>query len=160
AIVVINCMPELIKRARLGKLDFARLPGMASRKGARAQGEERDAGNLLKSIASWIGNQARAGKSENSQKRADYLKWVDRLPGLMKFIPNAGPLRDAKNYLQLVCYFLQPTPGNVQSMVLYAIKYYASNERVTGVTVPPPETVPSVAIYHPDAPDLFERFED
>jgi len=36
AVVVINCMPELMKRTRMGKLDFARLPGI-SRKGAKTQ---------------------------------------------------------------------------------------------------------------------------
>jgi len=159
AIVVINCMPELMKRARLGKLDFARLPGLRSRKGAKKQSEEDNAASLFRSIGSWIGNQARGGKSRNGHSRADYLKWADRLPSLLRFVPNAGRLRDVKNYLQLVCYFLQPTPGNVRSMVLYALKYYAGDERFKDINVPPPETMPSVAIYHPDADSLFESFE-
>src|SRR5260370_5400500 len=37
AVVVINCMPELMKRTRLGKLDVERLSGIGSRKGAKAQ---------------------------------------------------------------------------------------------------------------------------
>src|ERR1700704_3354789 len=37
--VVINCMPQLMKRTRMGKLDFARLPGI-SRKGAKTQREK------------------------------------------------------------------------------------------------------------------------
>src|SRR5207245_5016681 len=28
AVIVINCMPELMKRTRMGKLDFAKLPGV------------------------------------------------------------------------------------------------------------------------------------
>src|SRR5881275_2201040 len=32
AVIVINCMPALMKRTRMGKLDFAKLPG-ASQKG-------------------------------------------------------------------------------------------------------------------------------
>ncbi len=159
AIVVINCMPELMKRARLGKLDFARLPGLSSRKGAKKQSEEDNAASLLRSIGSWIGNQARGGKSRNGHSRANYLKWADRLPGLLRFVPNAGRLRDVKNYLQIVCYFLQPTPANIRSMVLYALKYYAGDERSRKIDVPPPETMPSVAIYHPDADSLFESFE-
>ena len=39
AVVVINCMPELMKRTRMGKLDFARLPGI-SRKDADANKTE------------------------------------------------------------------------------------------------------------------------
>src|SRR5437763_15782174 len=35
AVIVINCMPALMKRTRIGKLDFAKLPG-ASRKEQRA----------------------------------------------------------------------------------------------------------------------------
>src|SRR6266568_4042575 len=159
AIVVINCMPELMKRARLGKLDFARLPGLSSRKAANSQSEEDNAASLLRSIGSWIGNQARGGKSRNGHSRANYLKWADRLPGLLRFVPNAGRLRDVKNYLQIVCYFLQPTPANIRSMVLYALKYYAGDERSRKIDVPPPETMPSVAIYHPDADSLFESFE-
>ena len=177
AVVVINCMPELMKRTRLGQLDFARLPGL-SRKGAKAQSEKRegatrrpehsespnlkDAGQareLIRSITSWIGRQARARGSQNGHDRTNYLKWVDRLPGLLRFVPNAGRLRDVKNYLQLVCYFLQPTPANIRSMVLYALKHYVPDERLKSAKIPPPESMPSVAIYHPDAPALFGSFE-
>src|SRR5712692_4507015 len=41
AIVVINCMPELMRRTRMGRLDFARISGNTSRKGAKAQREAR-----------------------------------------------------------------------------------------------------------------------
>src|SRR6267378_853863 len=37
AVVVMNCMPELMKRTRMGKLDFEKLSGIGSRKGAKAQ---------------------------------------------------------------------------------------------------------------------------
>ena len=73
AVVVINCMPELMKRTRMGKLDFARLPGTGSRKGAKTQGSaktksskepstesmEAKATSLLGSVGSWIGRQGR-----------------------------------------------------------------------------------------------------
>src|ERR1041385_3184967 len=41
AVIVINCMPALMKRTRMGKLDFAKLPG-ASQKGREkgAKGKE------------------------------------------------------------------------------------------------------------------------
>src|SRR5712692_837376 len=65
AVVVINCMPELMKRTRMGKLDLARLAGI-SRKGLKKRGaqsrKEDEAGkatSLLGSIGSWIGKQAR-----------------------------------------------------------------------------------------------------
>ena len=164
ATIVINCMPELMKRTRAGRLDFAKLPGVR-RKGQGAKGKEPveddlSDGGLLKSISSWIGRQAK-GKGKNgaaSHGRTDYLKWAERLPGLLRFVPNAGRLRDAKNYLLLVSYFLQPTPNNIRSMILLALKEYVDDERLKTIDVPAPEALPSVGIYHPDAPALFESF--
>jgi magnesium chelatase subunit H len=164
ATIVINCMPELMKRTRAGKLDFAKLPGVRSKAPAakgKAQGEDDlNDGGLLRSISSWIGRQAK-GKGKNgaaSHGRTDYLKWAERLPGLLRFVPNAGRLRDAKNYLLLVSYFLQPTPNNIRSMILLALKEYVDDERLKTIDVPAPEALPSVGIYHPDAPALFESF--
>lgn len=164
AVIVINCMPELMRRTRIGKLDFAKLPGAGSkRQSAKGPGEEDNelnAGGLIKSLTSWIGKQARGGKDGASlHGRADYLKWAERLPALLRLVPNAGPLRDGKNYLLLMSYFLQPTPTNVKSMILLAIKDYGLGEQIRAIEVPAPESVPSVALYHPDAPGLFEEIE-
>jgi magnesium chelatase subunit H len=165
ALVVINCMPELMKRTRLGKLDFERLTGKRSRKGAKAQratnaGEEDQATNLLRSIGSWIGRQARGGgEKKNGHGRAQYLKYTNHLPSLLRFVPGAGALKDVKNYLMMFCYFLQPTPANIRSMLLYALQHYLDDDRVKKLKIPPPESMPAVAIYHPDAPALFESFE-
>src|SRR5205823_8147350 len=73
---------------------------------------------------------SRNGKS-NGHGRADYLKWAERLPSLLRFVPNAGRLRDAKNYLLIVSYFLQPTPNNIQSMILLALSEYRSEEHTS-----------------------------
>src|SRR6185503_2073159 len=162
AVIVINCMPELMRRTLIGKLDFGKLPG-GSNRAPKETGEEDDveAGSLIKSLTSWIGKQARGnGKNSASQhSRADYLKWAERLPALLRFVPNAGRLRDAKNYLLLMSYFLQPTPNNIKSMILLALKEYTSGDQMRMIELPPPESVPSVAIYHPDAPALFETVE-
>jgi magnesium chelatase subunit H len=167
AVVVINCMPDLMRRTRMGQLDFGQLFGslkrreterdVATEKGQRAG----SAGRLLGRVGSWMGEQARAHRSKGGRSHTQYLKLADRLPGLLRFVPSRGKLRDIKHYLYLFCYFLQPTPANIRSMVLYAIKHYASGERVSkaDIHVPPPETMPSVAIYHPDAPALFESFD-
>src|SRR5215510_7170953 len=165
ATAVINCMPALMKRTRMGKLYLARWTG-ASREDAKTESKRKEdtstAAGMLASISSWIGRQVR-GNGDNGSKahtRAEYLKWAERLPGLLRFVPNAGPLRDAKNYLLLVSYFLQPTPNNIRSMILLALKEYVDDEQLKKIDVPAPEAVPSVAIYHPDAPSLFETFED
>jgi magnesium chelatase subunit H len=162
AVIVINCMPELMKRTRMGKLDFRRLAGI-SRKSAKTQSDEEKATSLLGSIGSWIGKQARGnGKNgkRNGHGRAQYLELTNRLPSLLRFVPSAGALRDVKNYLTLFCYFLQPTPANIRSMLLYALKHYVPDERLKRIKVPPPETMPAVAIYHPDSEALFESFDD
>ena len=177
AVVVINCMPELMKRTRMGKLDFVRLSG-GSRKGLTKQGtQSRNARNvatqsdeagkatsLLGSIGSWIGKQARGNGAKNGtgngHGRAQYLELTNRLPSLLRFLPSAGALRDVKNYLTLFCYFLQPTPANIRSMLLHALKHYVPDEKLKRIKIPLPESMPAVAIYHPDAASLFESFED
>ena len=148
AVIVINCMPELMRRTRMGRLDIGAF------KGQRGKG-----GRLLRSVGSWVGNQAKRGKSDK-RSHTQYLKLVDRLPGILRFVPTAGALTDAKHYLYLFCYFLQPTPANIQSMLLYALVHYASDKRLKKVRVAKPEQMPSVAIYHPKAPALFRSFAD
>jgi magnesium chelatase subunit H len=165
AVIVINCMPDLMRRTRIGKLDFANLPGAGKGQRAKSKGKDEDdldAGGLIKSISSWIGKQAQRNGKNGKQRHshADYLKWAERLPSLLRFVPNAGRLRDAKNYLLIVSYFLQPTPLNIKSMVLLAIKEYVPGDDLRTLKVPAPEAVPSVAIYHPEAPALFESFDE
>jgi magnesium chelatase subunit H len=153
AVVVINCMPELMRRTRMGRLDIASLGSNQNGKGVK----------LLKSVGSWVGSQARRGRSQDKRGHTQYLKFVDRLPGILKFVPTAGALTDAKHYLYLFCYFLQPTPANIQSMLLYALVHYVRdgrNGRLKKIRVTRPEQMPSVAIYHPHAPALFQTFAE
>ncbi len=148
AVIVINCMPELMRRTRMGRLDISSV-------GKRQSGKS---GRLLKSIGAWVGNQAKRGKSQRNH--GQYLRLIDRLPGILKFVPTAGALTDAKHYLYLFCYFLQPTPANIQAMLLYALTQYVRDERLRKVRVSKPEQQPSVAIYHPKAPALFRTFAE
>lgn len=163
AVIVINCMPNVMRRTRMGKLDVARLGKLTNGEKLNGEAASQDALQLMGSAGSWIGRQVRRGKASGGKKNGhgQYLKWVDRLPGILKFVPSAGALRDVKNYLNIFCYFLQPTPANIRSMILAAVKNYVPDERLQQVKiqVPPPETSPSVAIYHPEAPKLFETFD-
>jgi magnesium chelatase subunit H len=160
AVVVINCMPDLMRRTRMGRLDVAALAGKRDgEKGRKGDGEK--GRRLLASVGAWVGKQAKRGRSNgNKHGHGQYLKMVDRLPGILKFVPTAGALTDAKNYLYLFCYFLQPTPANIQSMLLFSLKHYVSDRRIRQVKlrIPQPEHMPSVAIYHPSASTLFESF--
>src|SRR5262249_10498581 len=148
AVVVINCMPELMRCTRMGRLDVAALVGTGNAD-ARGPGPKSNPLRLLSSIGTWIGKQAKRdpGKGNHTQ----YLKLIDRLPGVLKFVPTAGALTDAKNYLYLFSYFLQPTPRNIQSMLLYALKQYLPDKRLAKLKVRQPEHLPAVAIYHPEA---------
>ena len=173
AVVVINCMPELMRRTRMGRLRFGS-EDAAARAGDGKTGEgdgARDgsesavvkgtgrARRLVRSVAGWMGEHARAGK--RGPRHTQYLRFAERLPALLRFVPSAGRLGDVKHYLQLFCYFLQPTPANIRSMLLYALKHYARDPRVARarLDVPPPESMPAVGIYHPEAKEIFQSFE-
>src|SRR5215218_831656 len=163
AVVVINCMPELMRQTRMGRLSFggSEDAGMgADGGGAKAVGGAGRARRMLKSVGSWMGEQARArGGGRRGSNHAQYLRFVERMPGLLRLVTGAGRLGDVKHYLYLFCYFLQPTPQNISSMLLYALKHYGGDPRLSGVKVPPPESVPAVGVYHPEAANLFESFE-
>jgi magnesium chelatase subunit H len=163
AVIVINCMPDLMRQTRMGRLDVSKLMGGGS-KGEKGNGERAKGTGVFTAAASWVGRQVRGGKKTGAHKNGhgQYLKLVDRLPGILRFVPSAGGLRDVKNYLNIFCYFLQPTPANIRSMILYALKEYVPDERLkkAPIQVPPPEHMLSVAIYHPDAARLFETFAD
>lgn len=156
AVVVINCMPELMRRTRMGKLRFGAGEAAGEDEGKPAAGSETRARRLVRGVGGWMGERARARRGSG---HTNYLRLVERVPRLLRFLPGAGRLRDVKHYLYLFCYFLQPTPANVRSMLLYALKHYAGDPRLARVEVPPPESVPSVGVYHPEAPAVFQSYE-
>ncbi|MEK6301389.1 MAG: cobaltochelatase subunit CobN [Acidobacteriota bacterium] len=168
AVIAFNCMPDLMRRTRMGRLDFAQM--MKSKSG---QGEGRDVAgrNIARKLGSWMadfvrgrgqdgvagGSNGPRGKS-GARNMGQYVKLISRLPAILKFVPGAGKLGDVKNYLLLFCYFLQPTSKNIRSMLLYSIKSYGPHQ-AKPFKVAPPEAMPVVAAYHPDAPKLFESLE-
>jgi magnesium chelatase subunit H len=164
AVVVINCMPELMRRTRMGKLRFgggaepdaSEESDVGVETASKTEGRAR---RLAKSVASWMGEQVRTRRGGGRSKHTQYLKLIERMPALLRLVPGAGRLRDVKHYLYLFCYFLQPTPANVASMLLYALKHYGRDARLAKVKVPPPETCPAVGVYHPEAPSVFESFD-
>jgi magnesium chelatase subunit H len=172
AVIVINCMAELMRRTRMGSLDVGRFfrndSSHTEGKGKKGEGQKRKferAVGLFRIAGSWIGRQARGNGSNGDSKKGrpahgQYLTLVDKLPGILRFVPTAGRFRDVKNYLYIFCYFLQPTPRNIRSMILFALKHYVPDARLRKlkINIPSPEAMPSVAIYHPDAPKLFETF--
>jgi hypothetical protein len=122
AVIAFNCLPDLMRKTHMGKLDFGKL--MKSKR-EKESGEEVSSKNIVRKLGTWITDYIKDRKKTNrSSKTTQYLKIINRLPSLLRFVPNAGKLRDIKIYLYLFCYFLQPTPANIRSMVLYAIQKY------------------------------------
>lgn len=180
-IIAFNCMPDLMRLTRMGKLEFATL--MKSKSANSSDNNNADltdksasGQNLVRKLGSWMADsfkgQKNRRKSVSKSNHGQYVKLISRLPAILKFIPNAGRVRDIKNYLYLFCYFLQPTPNNIRSMLLFALKHYSghrvqvsefseikSNNLLKQVKIAAPETVPAVGIYHPNSPKLFESFE-
>jgi magnesium chelatase subunit H len=168
-------MPELMRQTRMGRLEFSRKnngddePSRSTnhteseirnpQSAVLSLGTSKQALNLLGTIGSWIGKQAKRGSPNNRRDHTEYLKLVELLPRFLRIVPTAGRLRDVKNYLYLFCYFLQPTPTNIRSMLLFALKQYVANERLSKIKIALPQAMPAVAIYHPDASKLFESFE-
>jgi magnesium chelatase subunit H len=157
-VVAINCTTDLMRMTRLGKLRFGRGPG---RDGSSEDSQSSSARSLVRKLGGWLAESLRKGHPGSRQKSTpnktiQYTRLIGRLPAILKFIPGTGRVRDAKNYIQLFAYFLQPTPRNIRSMVLYTIKHYVPGH--ASLKVEAPESLPALALYHPDAPKLFETF--
>ena len=159
-VIVFNCLADLMGRTRMGKLDLGRLMATLKPSGRPGPGL-----SLALRLGTWMSELMSRRSSSRSGKGARsgagrfhaYHKLAGRLPRILKFVPGAGKLKDIKNYLILYCHFLQPTPRNVRSMLLHAIKHYVPGHG--SLAAPdPPEVRPSTGLYHPLAPDLFESF--
>ena len=166
AVIAFNCMPDLMRRTRMGKLDFNKL--MKPRASRAQAGEEASAPGIARKLATWMSDFTKGRTSTRGVdspnrggppvKADQYVKLIGRLPAILKFVPGAGKLGDIKNYLLLFGYFLQPTPNNIRRMLLYAIKHYVPGDH-QDIKIEPAEAMPVMGIYHPDAPNLFETFE-
>src|SRR5262245_9168067 len=158
AVIAFNCMPDLMRCTRMGKLDFSSLMKKKSESG-KEDGGHGAARKLGLWMADFLKSRTPGGTTANNRKTGgdQYLKMIGRLPAILKFVPTAGKLGDVRNYLLLFCYFLQPTSNNIRWMLLYAIKHYVPGDHGS-LKVDTPETMPVVGIYHPDSEKLFSTF--
>src|SRR5262249_27375857 len=156
AVIALNCMPELMRKTRMGKLDFSVLM-----KSKEASAEEHSGSGLVRKLGSWMADivkRSRTSQRKSHGRRDQYVQLISKVPRVLRFVPGAGRMADIKNYLLLFCYFIQPTPNNIRAMLLFAVSRYAT--RGGRITVKPPESMPSVGIYHPDSEVLFDSFAD
>lgn len=146
AVIVINCLGDLMRHTLLGVFEpFSMLR-------SRTPTEESSlASRMIRKLGSWMAGHGRRGRTHRPE---EYLKLVQQMPALLRLVPSSGRLGHIKHYLTLFCYFLQPTPSNIRSMVLYAIKHYVPGQK-NRITVDRPESRPVTGIYHPDAPSLW-----
>jgi magnesium chelatase subunit H len=141
AVIVVNCLRDLMLRTRLRSVDFSSLGSVGP----------------VRRLLSWTWKYASARRE--SRRPDEYLKLLSRAPSILRFVPNAGALGDIKHFVALYCYFLQPTPANIKGLVLYAIKHLVDGPHAKRIKVSPPESKPTMGIYHPDATGLFESFD-
>jgi magnesium chelatase subunit H len=146
AVIVINSMGGLMRLTRIGRLDQS---ARADRAGK--------AGRVLGRLSSWMKSYAGGRTSHGPRRPERYLKLLAQAPALLRLIPSTGALADAKHYVRLFCYFVQPTPTNIESMILQAIAH--SIPGCTRIQAPLPENPPPLGLYHPDAPAVFETFD-
>jgi magnesium chelatase subunit H len=150
AVLVINCLRDLMLRTRLGEREIFSI----------LQTEGSLAHRFLRKAGAWISGYASARRRNGSAHRPErYVQLLRQAPAVLRFVPSTGTLGDIKHYLTVFCYFLQPTPANIRSMILYAIKH-SMPECGKAFRVEPPESRPVMGIYHPDAPSLFESFDE
>jgi len=155
AVIAINCLSELMKRTH-----FRRHMLFQGRNAGETKDEQPIASRMLRKLGTWLASYVASRRGKGAMRRPEqYLKFAGRLPQIIRLIPSAGRFGGMKHYLTLFCYFLQPTPANIRSMVLYAIKY-----SVPGlgrhIRTEPPESRPVVGIYHPDSSRVFESFHE
>src|SRR5262249_42589715 len=93
AAIVINCLPDLMRKAHMGKLDFGKLMRSKSEKDEKGEGESSK--SLVRKLGSWIADYIKGrNKTGRASKTTQYLKFINRLPAILRFVPNAGKLRD------------------------------------------------------------------
>jgi magnesium chelatase subunit H len=162
AVIVINCMPDLMRRMRLGQLDVWAYGRMGVSEKNRphphtpTRPHTRQALSLVRKLGGWMAGHAKT-RTGKSRQTSPYLKFIQHVPTILRFVPSTGKLKDIKHYLTLFCYFMQPTPTNVRCMIAYAINHYVPGYS-NRIKIDPPESRPSIGLYHPDAPSLFESF--
>src|SRR2546428_6764210 len=75
ATIVINCLPDLMRKAHMGKLDFSKLMGSKSDK---QRGEGEPSKSLVRKLGSWIADYIKErNKTGRTSKTTQYLKLIN-----------------------------------------------------------------------------------
>jgi magnesium chelatase subunit H len=79
-----------------------------------------------------------------------YIKLLKVMQKILPLLPKKA--RDFKNWMQVYTYWTQPTLENVVSMFRYILHEYFDES----ISTAPAVDVPSMGLYHPDAPAFFK----
>ncbi|HLY64401.1 MAG TPA: cobaltochelatase subunit CobN, partial [Chloroflexota bacterium] len=130
AFVPLNCTASLMRHVRLGKLDLAGQRGFMSA-----------FGKLIR-------------RPSGRRSAESFAAFAGRVSRWLRFAPGRG--QEFRAYLQLYSYYLNSSPENLRSLLLFVLRRYGDLE----VAVDPPREYPTASLYHPDAPRLFEELDD
>lgn len=145
AVIVFNSIPDLMRRTRLGTFEPLAAPGSGP------------AARLLARLGSWMLTYARSRVRGSRRRPEQYLALLEQVSRWARWLPGKGRLGEAKRYIQLYNYFMQPSPENIRSMLALAISSYVPGQG--RLPAAPPIDYPATGIYHPGAPALFGTFE-
>jgi magnesium chelatase subunit H len=132
---VITSNPALIKCTRLGKFVFTRPEGAEP------------PGMLQKWIAKF---RPKTGSSESERQTA----MLRNMGKILRMIP--GKARDIHTYIVVHDFWLQSSPENLRRMLCLLIERYVPGY-AGKLPVQDPIQFPANGIYHPDAPQHFEK---
>jgi len=135
ALAVLLSDGELVKRTRLGRVDFSK-------------GEERGRFSPLRLL-----KKLRGSRTDGVQSGRRQMKMLRRLPALLRWVP--GPAQDIRAYLMTLRYWLAASEENLEGMILHLLARYAPEATGHGdVAVPSgPVEYPETGLYHPALPD-------
>jgi magnesium chelatase subunit H len=130
----ITSNPALIYRTRLGKLSLKPAP----------EGEEQ---GMFKRWMQRL-RPKKSGRAEGHRQTA----FIKNLTKYMKYMP--GMMRDLHTFIAMHDYWIHSSPENLKRQMLLLIERYVPGYKGK-LPVQDPIEYPDLALYHPDAPEIF-----
>jgi len=103
--------------------------------------------NMVKKVARLL------VKGRDEDALYGYTKLMRIMRSVLPLVPNKA--RDFKHWLQVFAYWSQPTAENICNMFRLILREYYPEHCTRPVKVGAVVDVPSMGLYHPDAPDYF-----
>ena len=142
AAVVFPSMPEVMRLNKLGSFSMSQL------------GQSKSIiGELIK----------KKKESDGASFQDSMLKLLNTLPSILKYLP-IEKAQDARTFILSFQYWLGGTTENIKNLLLMLSEKYVISEDIKKnleeFKIQDPETFPDLGIWHPMAPNMFEKIED